>query len=75
VEVLEGDSQFESSELIDAFESCKLEYVTSWKRLKNRDNLPVVLFVKDRIDVEGSEHSRAVYHRLRTPIEGLVLSG
>ncbi len=30
-----------------------------------------MLSVKDSIDVEGPEHLRSVYHRLRAPNEGL----
>jgi len=71
VELLAGDSQFESSELFTALESRKLEHIIPWRKLKNRDNPPDVLSVKDRIDVEGPEHLRSVYHRLRAPNEGL----
>jgi hypothetical protein len=71
VELVAGDSQFESSELFSLLESRKLEHVIPWRRLKGRVNPPDVLSVKDRIDVEGPEHLRSVYHRLRAPNEGL----
>jgi len=71
LELLAGDSQFESGELFAALESRKLEHVIPWRRLKGRDNPPDVLSVKDRIDVEGPEHLRSVYHRLRAPNESL----
>jgi hypothetical protein len=71
VELLAADSQFESCELFEAIESRKLEHVIPWRRLKNRVNPPEVLSVKDRIDVEGPEHLRSVYHRLRAPNESL----
>ena len=71
LELLAADSQFESGELFMALESRKLEHVIPWRRLKNRVNPPYVLSVKDRIDVEGPEHLRSVYHRLRAPNEGL----
>jgi hypothetical protein len=41
------------------------------EELKGRDNLPDVLSVKNRIDVEGPEHFRSVYHQLRAPNESL----
>jgi hypothetical protein len=71
VELLAADSQFESGELFDALESRKLMHVIPWRRLKNRVNPPDVLSVKNRIDVEGPEYLRSVYHRLRSPNEGL----
>jgi len=71
VELVAADSQFESSELFGLLESRKLEHVIPWRRLKNRVNPSDVLSVKDRIDVEGPEHLRSVYHRLRAPNEGL----
>ena len=71
VELLSADSQFESGELFGLLESRKLMHVIPWRRLKNRDNPPDVLSVKDRIDVEGPEHLRSIYHRLRAPGEGL----
>ena len=71
MELLAGDSQFESGELFMALVSRKLEHVITWRRLKGRLNPPDVLSVKDRIDVEGPEHLRSIYHRLRAPNEGL----
>ena len=71
VELLVGDSQFESGEVFGLLESRKLDHVIPWRRLKNRVIPPDVLSVKDRIDVEGPEHLRSVYHRLRAPNEGL----
>jgi hypothetical protein len=40
--------------------------------MKRRVNPPGMLSVKVRIDVEGPEHLRCVYHRLRAPAEGLI---
>jgi hypothetical protein len=71
VELLAGDSQFESGEVFELLESHKLEHVIPWRRLKNRVNPPDVLSVKDRIDVEGPEHLRSIYHKLRAPNESL----
>jgi hypothetical protein len=72
VELVAGDSQFESSEIFGLLESHKLMHVIPWRRLKRRVNPPDVLSVKDRIDVEGPEYLRCVYHRLRAPTEGLI---
>ena len=41
-------------------------------QLKWRVNPGTVLSVKDRIDVEGPEHLRCVYHRLRVTCEGFI---
>ena len=71
VELIAGDSQFESSELFGLLDSYKLMHVIPWRRMKRRVNPPDVLSVKDRIGVEGPEHLRCVYHRLRAPTEGL----
>ena len=71
VELVAGDSQFESSMVFGLLEARKLEHIIPRRRLKRRVNPPDVLSVKDRIDVEGPEHLRSVYHRLRAPNEGL----
>jgi hypothetical protein len=71
VELVAGDSQFESGELFSLLESRKLEHVIPWRRLKRGVNPPDVLSVKDRIDMEGPEHLRSVYHQLRAPNESL----
>lgn len=44
---------------------------SAWQRLKCRKNPSDVLSVKDRIDVEGPEHLRIVYKRLRAKAESL----
>ena len=67
VELLSADSQFESGELFMALESRKLEHVIPWRRLKNRKNPSDVLSVKNKIGVEGPEHLRSLYHRLKAP--------
>jgi len=72
VELLAGDSQFESKEVFGLLESRKMSYVIPWRRLKRRSNPVDVLSVKDRIDVEGPEYLRSVYHRLRSPAEGFI---
>jgi hypothetical protein len=69
VELLAGDSQFESSMVFGLLEARKLEHIIPWRRLKRRVNPPDVLSVKDRIDVEGPEWLRVVYKRLRAASE------
>ena len=72
VELLVGDSQFESQLIFGLLESRKMGYVIPWRRLKRRVNPGTVLSVKARIDVEGPKHLRCVYHRLRATCEGLI---
>ncbi len=72
VELLAGDSQFESQLIFSMLESRKMGYVIPWRRLKRRVNPCTVLSVKARIDVEGPEHLRCVYHRLRATCEGFI---
>jgi hypothetical protein len=50
-----------------ALESRKLEHVIPWRRLKGRVNPSDVLSVKNKIGVEGPEHLRSLYHRLKAP--------
>ena len=71
VELVAGDSQFESEQVFDALGSRKISSVIPWRRLKGRVNPSDVLSVKDRIDVEGPEHLRVVYKRLRAKSESL----
>jgi hypothetical protein len=71
VELAAGDSQFESQQVFDAFETRKIGSIVAWRRLKGRINSPDVLSVKDRIDVEGPEHLRVIYKRLRAMSESL----
>jgi transposase len=71
VELVAGDSQFESSQVFDALQARKIDNVIAWRRLKGRLNPSDVLSVKGRIDVEGPEHLRVVYKRLRAKAESL----
>jgi hypothetical protein len=70
LELLAGDSQFESQAVFDLLDSLKVGHVIAWRRLKGRENPPDVLSVKDRIDVEGPEWKRVIYKRLRAVVEG-----
>jgi hypothetical protein len=72
VELLAADSQFESQVIFGLLESRQMGHVIPWRRLKRRVNPDTVLSVKARIDVEGPEHLRCVYHRLRAPTEGFI---
>ena len=71
VELVAGDSQFESVQVFDALSARKIGGVIPWRRLKGRENPSDVLSVKDRIEVEGPEHLRVVYKRLRAKSESL----
>jgi hypothetical protein len=71
VELVAGDSQFESGEVFDALNSRKIGNIIPWRRLRGRENPRGMLSVKDRIDVEGPEHLRVVYKRLRSKSESL----
>jgi hypothetical protein len=71
VELVAGDSQFESEQVFDALNSRKINSVIPWRRLKGRVNPSNVLSVKERIDVEGPEHLRVVYKMLRAKSESL----
>ncbi len=71
VELMAGDSQFESSQIFDTLNTRKISSVIPWRRQKGRENPPDVLSVKDRIDVEGPEHLRVIYKGLRAMSESL----
>jgi len=71
VELVAGDSQFESGRVFEALDARKMAAVIPWRRLKRRVNPPDVLSVESRIDVEGPEHLRVVYKRLRSKSESL----
>jgi hypothetical protein len=71
VELVAGDSQFESVQVFDALCARKISSVIPWRRLRGRENPSDVLSVKDRIDVEGPEHLRVVYKMLRAKSESL----
>lgn len=70
MELVAGDNQLESRDILDALEARKVDYLIAWRRLKGRVNPSDVLTMKDRIDVEGPEHLRCIYHRLRAIVEG-----
>jgi hypothetical protein len=72
VELLAGDSGFESRRVFEALEARKMASLVAWRSIKGRENPPDVLTVKDRIDVKGPEWMRAVYKRLRAVVEGFI---
>ena len=72
LELVVGDSQFESPQIFGLLEGLRIDPVIPWRRMRRRVNPSEVLSVRDRIDVEGPEHLRCVYHRLRAPAEGLI---
>ena len=71
VELVAGDSQFESSKVFDALNVRKISGLIPWRRLKRRKNPSDVLSVKGRIDVEGPEYLRVVYKLLRSKSESV----
>ena len=72
VELLAGDSGFESRRVFEALEDRRMAPLVAWRRLKGRDNPDDVLTVRDRIDVEGPEYKRVIYKRLRALVEGFI---
>ena len=72
VELLAGDSGFESRRVFEALEGRRMAPLVAWRRMKGRENPPDVLTVRDRIDVEGPEYKRVVYKRLRALVEGFI---
>ena len=71
VELIAGDSQFESEQVFEELEAKKIGNIIPWRRLKGRKNASNVLSVKSRIDVEGPQHLRVIYKRLRAKSESL----
>jgi hypothetical protein len=71
VELMAGDSQFESESVFGALNARRIDAVIPWRRLKGRETPSHVLSVKERIDVEGPEHLRVVYKRLRSKSESM----
>jgi len=71
VELVVGDSQFESQRLFDWLGANRIANIIAWKQHGGHENPPDVLTVKDRIDVEGPEYLRVVYKRLRAMVESL----
>ena len=71
VELVVGDSQFESQRLFDWLGANRIANIIAWKRHRGHGNPPDVLTVKDRIDVEGPQYLRVVYKRLRAMVESL----
>ena len=72
VELLAGDSGFESHRVFDALESRKMGNLIAWRRMKGRENPPDVLTIRERIDVDGPEYKRVIYKRLRALVEGFI---
>jgi len=72
VELVAGDSQFESGQVFDALNARKIGGVIPWRLLQGCVNPKDVLSVKDCIDVEGPEYLRVVYKMLRAQSESLM---
>ena len=69
VELVAGDSQFESEQVFFNLEERQIANIIAWRSLRGRENPSEVLTVKDRIDVEGPEYLRVLYKRLRAMVE------
>jgi hypothetical protein len=72
VELVAGDSQLESQRVFHMLEQRRIMHLIPWRRLKGRESPPDVLTVKDRIQVEGPEHKRVVFGRLRASVESFI---
>ena len=55
LELLAGDSGFDSRRVFEALDARKMGNLIAWRRMRGRENPPGALTVKDRIDVEGPE--------------------
>ena len=72
VELLTGDSGFESRRVFEVVEARKVAPLVAWRRMRGRKSPPDVFTVRDRIDVDSPEWKRAVYMRLRAVVEGFI---
>ena len=72
VEMLAGNSGFESRRVFDTLEARKMAPLVAWRSMKGRENPADVLTVRDRIDIDGSEWMRAEYNRLWVVVEGFI---
>jgi hypothetical protein len=71
VEVAAGDSQMESRRVFQTLEKRKVKHIIPWRK-KGRVNPLEVLTVKDKITVEGPEHLKVIYGRLRAQAESFM---
>ena len=60
VELLVGDSGFESRRVFESLNACRMAPVVAWRRMRGRENPQDVLTGRGRIDVEDLEWMRAV---------------
>lgn len=72
IELVAGDSQLESQRIFQMLEQRKIRHLIPWRRLKGRKIPSEVLRVKNRIQVEGPEHKKVVFGRLRAMVEGFI---
>ena len=72
VEIVAGDSQFESQTVFTILEEKKITHLIPWRSLKGRVNPPEQLVVKARIDVEGPGWKRLLYKKLRAMVESYI---
>jgi hypothetical protein len=72
IELVAGDSQFESQKIFQMLEQEKISHLIPWRRLKGRRIPEEVLRVKNRIQVDGPDHKRVAFGRLRAGVEGFI---
>ena len=72
MELLAGDSVFESRRVFEALEARRIAPLVAWRSMNGRENPPNVLTMKDRIDVEGPEWMKAVYKHLQAVVGGFI---
>lgn len=72
IELVAGDSQLESQNVFHMLNEKKIRHLIPWRRLKGRKIPPKVLRVKNRIQVEGPEHKKMVFGRLRAKVESFI---
>jgi hypothetical protein len=71
VELVAGDSQFESQPVLQTLRDRKISSLIAWRRYEARENPSDVVTVRGRFDVEGPAHLRVIYRQLRAQSESL----
>ncbi len=72
IELVAGDSQLESRRVFQMLEQRKIGHLIPWRRLRGRKIPPEVLRVKNSIQVEGPEHKKVIFGRLRARVESFI---
>ena len=72
VELVAGDSQLDSRKVFHMLKERKIRHLIPWRRLRGRKIPSGVLTVKNRIQVDGPEHMRVIFGRLRAVVESFI---